>query len=110
MTYKHLNQLGNKFKNVTISESTLASDDLLKTFLGFLFDADTQLWNEVIEEWSDVVTDFVNNYPEHDDEQTSFLIEELFNIFTAIAPEGCYFGSTEGDGACFGFWETESVM
>jgi len=30
--------------------------------------------------------------------------EDVFDLLSAIAPEGCYFGASEGDGALFGFW------
>jgi hypothetical protein len=33
---------------------------------------------------------------------------EVFELMDAIAPLGCYFGSSEGDGACIGFWEIET--
>ena len=42
---------------------------------------------------------------EHDN--ANFLVEELFDALDAIAPEGCYFGSIEGDGSDFGFWGNE---
>ena len=37
-------------------------------------------------------------------EQASEDTDLLFDILDAIAPEGCYFGALEGDGACYGFW------
>ena len=36
-----------------------------------------------------------------------FVNEELFDRLNDIAPEGCLFGSHEGDGALFGFWTVE---
>lgn len=33
------------------------------------------------------------------------LWEEVFEYFEELSPEGCYFGSLEGDGACIGWWK-----
>ena len=33
------------------------------------------------------------------------ILEQLDEELQRLAPEGCYFGANEGDGACFGFWE-----
>ena len=35
------------------------------------------------------------------------LVDTLFTVLNGIAPEGYYFGSSDGDGACFGFFEAE---
>lgn len=37
------------------------------------------------------------------------LMDALVDALEEFAPEGTYFGSHEGDGACFGFWEYEPV-
>lgn len=34
--------------------------------------------------------------------------ESIYNLFNNIAPYGYYFGSSEGDGACFGWFQFES--
>jgi hypothetical protein len=33
--------------------------------------------------------------------------EDVYNLFSEIAPLGFYFGCTEGDGACIGFFRYE---
>lgn len=33
--------------------------------------------------------------------------ENLFDLVNDNLPEGYYFGTAEGDGACFGVWEVE---
>ena len=37
-------------------------------------------------------------------EKAVYLLEDIFDYFNVIAPEGFYFGTSEGDGACFGFF------
>jgi hypothetical protein len=44
-------------------------------------------------------------FTEHGQEWISYIInEEYFNLFNDVCPDGYYFGTTEGDGADFGFW------
>lgn len=38
------------------------------------------------------------------DEQACQLLEDLADTLQDVAPVGFYFGASEGDGACFGFW------
>ena len=37
--------------------------------------------------------------------EADWTLEQIFDYMNEIAPEGYYFGSQEGDGALFGFWE-----
>ncbi len=43
-----------------------------------------------------------------DDAEACQTLEELTGALQELAPVGFYFGSQEGDGACFGFWLDES--
>jgi len=43
-----------------------------------------------------------------DDAEASHTLEELTEALQQLAPVGFYFGSQDGDGACFGFWLDES--
>lgn len=38
------------------------------------------------------------------DQQAAELLEDLHEALSDVAPVGFYFGASEGDGACFGFW------
>lgn len=42
------------------------------------------------------------------DDEAAQTLEELTDALQELAPVGFYFGSHEGDGACFGFWLDES--
>jgi hypothetical protein len=39
-----------------------------------------------------------------DDTEAAQTLEDLHEALSEVAPTGFYFGSQEGDGACFGFW------
>lgn len=39
-----------------------------------------------------------------DSEEAQWKLDELFDILSEHAPDGCYFGAHEGDGSDFGFW------
>lgn len=41
------------------------------------------------------------------DEQAGWTLESLIDRLQDAAPTGFYFGASEGDGACFGFWLSE---
>jgi len=43
-----------------------------------------------------------------DDAEASQTLEELTDALQELAPTGFYFGSQDGDGACFGFWLEET--
>jgi hypothetical protein len=99
--------------SVVVSEATLRSQDLLPKFLdalrvvapeayrqltvpgcGFPAVPDHALEDEDAEWWGS--------------EDCAWLLNEtLFDALNEHAPEGYYFGSHEGDGACFGFWPIE---
>lgn len=38
------------------------------------------------------------------DQEAAELLEDLHEALSDVAPVGFYFGASEGDGACFGFW------
>ena len=42
-----------------------------------------------------------------DSEDMIFFVENLFDVLNTYAPEGYYFGATEGDGSDYGFWSEE---
>jgi len=78
-----------------ISSGTLRTEDLLSSFayeLKRLTSAD----NATVLA-AELVTDF-------DSDEASELVAELISALDDLAPAYCHFGTTEGDGACFGFW------
>lgn len=40
-------------------------------------------------------------------ELAPYLLADLFDALNQVAPEGCYFGPSEGDGTDFSFWATK---
>ena len=90
---------------MVVSTDTLRTDHLVNAFAGIVnrYNLNAKLIEEVIEF---MIDDF--GEPTEDDlEEENFLLERLFETLEEAAPEGYYFGSQEGDGACFGYWSIE---
>lgn len=104
-------QLDSRYAGYTVSEGTLKTKDLINAFEGFILQnvngkAPVALglrldprfpYREAPDEWFD------------SEDASWYVNEELYDYLNSIAPEGCYFGTLEGDGACFGFWPLEEA-
>jgi len=62
----------------------------------------------------EVTPTYINQYysnveiPENKEEDVSYLWnEDIYNYFNNISPNGYYFGGSEGDGACIGWFKVE---
>jgi hypothetical protein len=112
---------------MTVSEGTLRSEDLLVNFCNTLYELGKKrqakkLWLEgaalleKIDEMEYQLRDtFIDNEKraalvallDTSTEALMWVVDELFDLLNANAPSGYYFGASEGDGACFGFWKAE---
>ena len=89
--------------NDSVIRATLRAQDLIPAFLDVIKDTP-----EYIQ-----VMNVVPAYAMEDDDSDwwesedcmYFLNENLFDILNDYAPDGYYFGSHEGDGSDFGYWE-----
>jgi len=100
MTLFQLNQLGDDWKNVIVSEGTLRPQDLVNNLFKVLYQTNTNFAQDFYNTWEDVFTQGCEN---SDSDDVNQLLTELFDAMDAIAPIGCSFGATEDDGACFMF-------
>jgi hypothetical protein len=48
-----------------------------------------------------------SNFDDWSEDEASAALSELFDVLQHAAPFGFHFSSSEGDGACFGFWLSE---
>ncbi len=104
-----------KFRNAIVSDGTLNPDHLIPKYLRWLgsfkwrpviqhqVEELENQWEELQTKGDEVTDDDVDNMVERDD-----ILESLANLMMDLAPEGSYFGSSEGDGALIGFWEYEN--
>jgi hypothetical protein len=109
MSYDNIKPLGDTWVNTVVSEGTHRSDDLAKAFLAVIGEHDPKIKEAILDEWNDVLFSMIDPNSVRDSEQEMYLIEHLFNVMDAISPEGCVFGSSDQDGACFGFWVVEEA-
>lgn len=92
-----------------VSDGTCNTEHLIPTFLSFLSD-----YVETKEEENDLkglYTEFEKysamEYYEGHTHMTELLYDAIWYMMENIAPENAYFGSSEGDGACIGYWMIE---
>jgi len=113
-----MKQLSNAYVGVEVSNATMREEDLIPTFMDFLEDVGlacdiqeevAQLQEEVEKlEWEGEAG-YGTYYK--DQEQASWILnEDIWNLMNEIAPEFTYFGSHEGDGACYGFWTSMATI
>lgn len=92
-----------------VSEGTLNPEHLIPAFLSFLSDyvEDREEEKELEELHAEFEKYAAMEYFEGRTHMTELLYEAIWYMMEEIAPENAYFGSSEGDGACIGFWMVE---
>ena len=93
----------------TLIQGTLRNEDLLQAFSKELYrlaggTGEGDQPQGIINEAMDLLD---NASKEKFEEFASELVTELMDALNEYAPDGYYFGSIEGDGADFGFWQDE---
>lgn len=100
-------------EGMVVSTDTLNVADLLTTYYQLIQDYNlSDEMAKTIRVFFDEEPTVINYFyskchllSEKEEEAQMFLNEELFDFLSDIAPDGYYFGNTEGDGACFGFFK-----
>lgn len=81
-----------------VSEGTLRYEDLIPTFEALLRELDPVTFGAL--RWR------FDQQPGDSEDHDEYLIE-LQDALNDVAPDGYYFGTIEGDGACYGFFEAD---
>lgn len=95
-----------------ISSGTLRTEDLLARFAeelerlarGCEHPGNKQTYDELVAEAREFARDDEGEANEQFDGARDEVLDMLSCALGEFAPPYCYFGSHEGDGACFGFW------
>lgn len=94
----------------SISEGTLRDEDLVASFSWELrhYMKRLRLTREQRKRFAALLRDCDKcDFEDHDEGSNDFIancISELQDALDELAPPYSYFGTLEGDGACFGFW------
>lgn len=97
----------------SLIHATMRNCDLVPTFLKAL--RDTAEYAQIMislngSNWIlNIVTeaDASDNDPRWNNENMTWFVEDLFDIFNRYAPVGYYFGAHPGDGSDYGYWPIE---
>ena len=95
-----------KMARGSVISGTMKNRDLILAFMKVV--RDTSEYEQMIV--CHTIPAYADDDPDSEwweSENASYLLEELFDILNYYAPDGCYFGAHPGDGADFGFWESE---
>ena len=97
-----MEKISQKYINHEVSKATLIAGDIIISIHEFL-------------DSLGIDYDLMDDSDNCDEEafqviQDDYLYEYLFDLMNDIAPEGCDFGSHQGNGACIGFWKNENNL
>lgn len=110
----------NKIELGTLIHGTLRDEDLLQAFADELARIDSERFNQVIKAYDFSTGGFSHLFSESANLTIEEIVEELgeyvgdvinsfMDALNEYAPYGYYFGSIEGDGSDFGFWEEQLI-
>ena len=91
-------------KDKVVSDGTLKPEDLIPKFLNALKHDETA-HAKFLKDNPEILE--IQSWDDVDDETKSMLVDELTDALNDIAPDGYFFGASDGDGACFGFWAVD---
>ena len=105
---QELGILGDEWAGQTVSEGTLKTDDLLDAFsevlVGHIGKRRMPEERLVSRAQKLAARMRLGKAKPHELAEAEDVLSALFLCLAGIAPLGCYFGSMDGDGACYGFW------
>lgn len=101
-------RLGYYWHNASVSSGTLLASDLIPVFLEVAHEISTSFYISASEEWDEIWNKTDSLHEQEAAERADELLVDLFDLLNDYAPVDCYFGTLEGDGAAFGFWEIEA--
>lgn len=92
-------------KGMVVSEGTMGVNALIRKYLDVLETYAPDNYKAYIEANPELKDRGV--WMALDVQDKSYIVDELADELDKIAPEGYYFGASEGDGACYGFWSVD---
>lgn len=89
----------------TISSGTLKMSDLIPAAFDLLNSMDEVVADKIGTEWKDVMEGlYCKDIEERDYDRECECFDAITDKINDLLPDDRYFGSIEGDGACFGVW------
>lgn len=94
-----------EFYSHIVSEGTTLPEDLIPAFLAEIhyiveYHYSGEYADDIRSRSSEIELDYELGIGAEED-----ILDDLFSLLEEITPEGFYFGTAEGDAACFGFFE-----
>ena len=99
----------NDYGYLVVSEGTLNPEHIIPAFLSFLSDyvEDREEKMKLEEFHAEFEKYSAMEYFEGCTHMNELLYEDIWYMMEEIAPKNAYFGSSDGDGACIGYWMIE---
>lgn len=88
----------------TVSHGTFRAEDLIPRFLHVLYELNPSAYEKLAAEGQDIISHLQLGLRPGDN-----ILDYILDVADEIngaCPDGYYFGTHEGDGSDYGFWET----
>lgn len=85
-----------------LSSGTMLLRDLIPTFMAVLDTYAPTKAADIRAEWAEFFAS--EDADKFDTDEAAYVHEQVWDALDEIAPDGAFFGTAEGDGACYGFW------